>query len=531
MTNPTSLPSNPTYSSNHANPEWRYFMYVRKSSEPDDRQALSIESQKRELDRMFGHLTIVGAIEEAMSAKAPGRPHFDRMLQRIEAGEAQGIISWHPDRLARNSVDGGRVIYDLDQGKLLDLKFAQYSFENTPEGKMMLNLLFGQSKYYVDKLSKDVKRGLRAKLEQGWRPGVAPLGYLNALDDDKITHTIVKDPVRFPLVRRMWDMLLTGAYSAPHVLSIANNEWGLRTPKRRRKGDKPISRSTVYEIFTNPFYYGWFGYGGQMYHGKHEPMIAEEEFWKAQQILGRKGRQRPKTKTAFAFTGMIRCGECGAGITAEEKRKHIKSTGSERQYIYYHCTKRKPGVTCSQPSIEVGELERQIDEVLQSITITDEFLEWALGYLRKLNDEETTDRRAMYASIESAYEGIQRQIDELLNVRLRGLISDEEYQAKRMALVNERERYKEKLNDNEYRADRWLELAEEAFRFARWARYRFNKGTVEEKRLIMETVGSNLTLYDKKLTFEPVAPFSYMRCATQKSEWRGRPGSNRRPSA
>src|SRR4028119_1400172 len=112
------------------------------------------------------------------------------MLKRLEKGEAQGIIAWHPDRLARNSVDGGRIIYDLDQGKLLDLKFPQYHFENTPEGKWMLSIIFGQSKYFVDKLSKDVKRGLKEKVERGWRPGVAPIGYLNDRSDTKGNRTI-----------------------------------------------------------------------------------------------------------------------------------------------------------------------------------------------------------------------------------------------------------------------------------------------------------------------------------------------------
>jgi len=139
----------------------RYFLYVRKSSELDDRQVLSIESQKAEMLQAYGHLPIIEVIEEAKSAKAPGRPRFERMMARIEAGEAHGIIAWHPDRLARNSVDGGRIIYALDCNKLLDLKFGQYTFENSPEGKWMLSIIFGQSKYFVDKLSKDVKRGQR----------------------------------------------------------------------------------------------------------------------------------------------------------------------------------------------------------------------------------------------------------------------------------------------------------------------------------------------------------------------------------
>jgi DNA invertase Pin-like site-specific DNA recombinase len=85
------------------------------------------------------------------------------MLDRICLGEAQGILAWHPDRLARNSVDGGRIIYLLDTGKLKDLKFPTFWFDSTPQGKFMLNIAFGQSKYYIDNLSENIRRGQSGK--------------------------------------------------------------------------------------------------------------------------------------------------------------------------------------------------------------------------------------------------------------------------------------------------------------------------------------------------------------------------------
>ena len=144
------------------------------------------------------HLPIKREFIESMTAKVPGRPIFNDMISRIEKGEAQGIITWHPDRLARNSVDGGRVIYLLDTGKISHLKFPTFWFENTPQGKFMMQIAFGQSKYYIDNLSENVRRGRRQKLRRGEWPFNPPLGYVKGGRNSfpKV------DPLQGPLVRK-----------------------------------------------------------------------------------------------------------------------------------------------------------------------------------------------------------------------------------------------------------------------------------------------------------------------------------------
>jgi site-specific DNA recombinase len=189
---------------NDITPSQKFFLYARKSTDVEDKQVLSIEAQIAEL-RAFAkqeNLNVVGVLIEKQSAKIPGRPIFNEMLNKIERGEANGILAWHADRLARNSVDGGRIIYLLDTGKLAALKFPTLWFENIPQGKFMLSIAFGQSKYYVDSLSENTKRGLRQKVRRGEYPSLAPVEYLN----DPRTKSIIVDKKRAPIIHRAFEL-------------------------------------------------------------------------------------------------------------------------------------------------------------------------------------------------------------------------------------------------------------------------------------------------------------------------------------
>ena len=477
----------------------KYFVYCRKSSEAEDRQVLSIDSQETEIRRTFANrpeIEIVAVFREAYSAKAPGRPVFSAMLARLENGEAEGLIAWHPDRLARNSVDGGNIVYLLDRKKLKDLKFATFTFENNPQGKFMLAITFGYSKYYVDSLSENVKRGNRAKIEKGWLPNKPPIGYRN----DRETSTIVPDPDHFLVVRRLFELMLTGSYGVDAIVRTATQQWGYRTPQHKRMGGVPLRRELLYRMLSNPFYAGHLKWGGQLYPGKHEPVITAAEFDRVQAMLGRGVRKERRVST-FAYRGLIRCGACGLQLTAEHK---VNRDG--RRYIYYHCTRIHRAPRCRQPSIEAKELDRQLRSALCQIFIPDALHAWALQQLAGAHLEDVKERELRLQSLHRSIAEIERHFSNLTDLRIRGLIEDAEFLTRRKTLQGELYRLQETLRIQEHRQDRF-EPGKVLLMFSNRAISWFDAGDSDMKRKIFEIVSSNPTLKDKVLRVEAKKPF------------------------
>ena len=493
----------------------KFFLYARKSTDVEDKQVLSIEAQITEL-RAFAkqnNLAVIEELVEKQSAKIPGRPIFGEMIKRIEKGEADGILAWHPDRLARNSVDGGQIIYLIDCGRIAALKFPQFWFEPTPQGKFMLNIAFGQSKYYVDSLSENIKRGLRQKVRRGEYPSVAPIGYIN----DVRNKSIVVDRKKAQIIRQAFELYTKGNSRLEDISNFLAQRGILS------RGGKRIHKTRATFILSNPFYTGLFKYGGELYEGKYEPIIAKKIFDKVQEVLKQRGKPRRKTKNEpQPYCGLMRCGTCGMMITGEYRIKKQKN-GNEHHYIYYHCTKKNKSIKCPEPCIRQEELDKQISSLLQKFSLR---LDWTEKLLEMAEKDKTKSAQSISAFVQESGEkmrAINIKLQRLLDGYLEQDIERETYRQEKAKLLLEKKSLEERIIRIEQKQNDWLEPMEKWINYAQnLSKIAKDSNLLEKKVATKEIFGSNLCLASRALRGEPVFPYkaaqSAAETASQKDE-------------
>ena len=462
----------------------KYILYARKSTEEDDRQVLSIEAQLVELQEYAAKekLEIVASLCEAKTAKEPGRMKFAEMLSLIERGKADGIISWHPDRLARNSVDGGKIIHFVDRGLIKSLKFPTFWFEATPQGLFMLNIAFGQSKYFVDNLRENVKRGLRQKIRNGIWPGWAPVGYLN----NPKTRGIDVDSEKAHKVRKLFEMYATGAYT---LHSLAN--WCKKKGLYGNLG-KEIALSNVQSILQNIFYIELMKYGGEIHEGQHEPLIPKKLFDTCQEVMAKRGRVHEVHKNDFAFLGLLKCASCGCSITAEKQKGHN----------YYRCTKKK-GLCQEKHYLREEVLTEQITSYLQKVSLSSQDTEKVLAALDSEQDKARESAQDEVIVLKEQLLQVEAKLQKLLDIYLNDALSTEEYTAKKQSLLSQKVTLAEKITDFETKGLSWLEPAREFVKSLNQAANLLSSPNPTAMTTFLKNIGSNHILRNRQFVFTP----------------------------
>lgn len=475
--------------------------YYRKSSESEDKQMASIASQEEVITNLAKqkNLKLIKAFREAKSAKEPGRAEFNKMIKMFNSrNDIKGILCWQLNRLSRNPIDTATVQWLLQKGVIDEVVTPTKTYTEF-DSDLVMGLEGAMANRFIRELKVNTKRGLDAKIEQGHAPVLAPPGYKNDVHKRQGERSISPHPVYFKLVRKIFDLALTGNFSIQRLHAEAK-KMGIENGAGR-----PISRTQLYIILRNPFYTGRFIYGKKLYSGAHEPMISDSEFDLLQSILENRSRPRGQ-KRQFPLTGFIHCGLCNYMITAE---RHTKKSGLV--FDYYKCSQKGRG--CLQPYISAAKLEAQFYNFLDKIKLSNKYVAWAVKWLREAEKQDRGVRDARHEALQKQYSETGRKIDTLTDKWLsprninHELLTDDEYAEQKRKLFLEKNKITKLLKRTDKGHEVWTDLAIETFKFAAGAQHRWEHGTIEDKKVILSVVGSKLVLADRTLKIKPRKPF------------------------
>ncbi len=504
-----------------------YFLYARKSTDVEDKQVRSIEDQlavMRDLAKQE-RLHIVREFIEKQSAKRPGRPVFADILSRIEKGEAQGVICWKLDRLARNPIDGGQISWFLQKGIIQHIQTHDRSYRPT-DNMLAMAVEFGMANQFILDLSANTKRGLHEKVRRGEYPSQAPLGYLN---DSRIKRVAVNRK-EAKIVKAAFELYAEGDSRLEDIAAFLAKHGILR------KSGKPLTKDRVAHMLSNPFYAGLFRYAGEIYEGKHETIMPKKLFDRVQAVLADRGRPHKKPKNEpMPLCGLFRCGECGCAITAENKVKRQKN-GNTHHYVYYVCTKKKG--PCSQHHMRDGELVSQLSETLKEFALPPD---WAAELSKMADGDEKEAVQSTAAASQAMKEeitAIEAKVQRLLTAYLDQDIDREAYLKEKMGLLSRKKALEEKIANLQRGSVAWLEPLRE------WIKDAVNVGEIaissslsDKKSSALKISGSNPLLQDRRIEFSPIPPNDALRASRENFSkidpvvlWSRRRDSNPRPA-
>jgi site-specific DNA recombinase len=502
------------------------FIYLRRSQDREDRQSLSIEKQDRQVRQIMQNndFTPIYLVPEERSAKYPGRPIFNDMLDRIENGEARYIAVWAISRLSRNPIDGGKIIYALDTGKLLAIHTPTRTYRNTPDDKAFLAIELAFAKKNNDDLSVQVRESFEQKRDHGEYPGPAPIGYKNAIIGPG-RRNIVPDPENGPRIVELFNKAASECYTLHDIWQEAG-KIGLYS----RRG-LPLAKQTLVGMLQNRVYTGVFKYGSPEWHkGTYEPLISVELYDKVQRVMGwSRKRQVPKTTVGrfYPYKGILLCGTCSFNITAYTKPKTLAS-GKDAEYVFYTCTKKSKVIKCPEPQLSTADLELDIKSVLSEYEIAENDGVYCIELLENFYQDHVQNQNR-HRSVWEKEKRDAKSAQDLLDDKLEhGVISDDRYTLRSQHHQETLARTTKLLKSSDQDAIRWLELAKETFTGVTNIGEVFEDANEEERRELMKYLGLNWTLSNKKVALTPREPLNLLRKSTRNPNWRARPDSNRR---
>lgn len=492
-------------------------LYARKSTDREDKQILSIPAQLQELREFAARsgLTITRELEESCSARKPGRLIFSRLLKDIEAGRVERVLSWRLDRLARNPVDGGQLIYMLGEGKLKELVTPEGTYNGAGDSKFVLSVQFGAATKMTDDLAAGVRRGNAAVMRSGRIPWRAPMGYIKvrAGRGFRGAGEAVPDPKLFPVVQGLWSDVLAGGTTA--------EAWR----RALRQSGVALSFSHTYAILRNPFYAGIIRAPSGTYAGHHQAMVTPDEFERVQRLLRPASKPRLKHHQ-FVYSGLLRCGACGNVLVGE---RHEKPSGLV--FVYYRCGRRQQGrPVCRAPAAKEETVTADVVRALEHIQLPEPLVNWTRDALELWATREEGSAAQRFKALDEQIAAAERGLLRLTKLLVAGTLRDESYVHERDEAELRIAQLKRAMMQPGAELAAWRTRVEELLEAGTTLSTTFSAADVGQRRRLVSRVCANLVVNDRITKPSLRFPFSLLDGNSEVADVANAAGANSLPA-
>jgi DNA invertase Pin-like site-specific DNA recombinase len=216
-------------------------------------------------------------IIEQKSAKKPNnRPLRKQLIKLVKAWKIKGILSYAPDRQARNLIESWELVQLLDQ-QYLDVQYTNFSFENNESGRMILGINFVIAYNYSDRLSKNINRGKDGAIQRWKADGKYKYGYII---NKEWYHE--PDPEFFEVWKEAFRRKVYEYQSDEEIWKYITASWFKRKYSKNDR-ETPLNKKALYKIRVDEFNYGIMISGENQVDLRdinpyYEPLVTEDEF-------------------------------------------------------------------------------------------------------------------------------------------------------------------------------------------------------------------------------------------------------------
>lgn len=463
----------------------RFFGYIRVSTLGQG-NGVSLPEQKDAIERHAERkgFRIVDWFSEKRTAAKRGRPHFEAMLRRLRAREADGVVIHKVDRSARNLADWADVEELLDSG--FDVEVASDNLDlGSRGGRLTAGIEAVIAADFIRNNREEVLKGFNGRIKQGLYPLPAPLGYL----DHGKGKAKTPDPAKAPLVRRAFERYATGDVNL-RLLTDDIRAWGLRNHR-----GQTLTKDGVWVMLRNPFYTGIIRLKrrGESFPGIHEPIVSARLFERVQSILDGKTNGMVR-KHDHLFRRRFACASCGYAMSASLKKGHV----------YYRCYQ----VACPRTvSVREERLEERVKDRLTEIAFPSELQSEIARVLRDREDTVTKEQRQQLAALKLSLDSLDSRLGRLTDAFVDGTIERELFLSRKDALLADRLRRADQIRVLEADASVKYKTAQKIFELAGSAVFQYESGDTWEKRDVLDKTTCDRLVRPENVQISLLSPF------------------------